>query len=146
MMLHYLQDGALPEDDKLSKQIVAESKQYDIVDGVLHFENSAFPNRWCIVVPEHMRSNVLDEAHAGCFAAHFAEKKVYDRLRRSVWWKGMKGDVRRHCRSCLICASRKGIHLRGFSRNPAPRSRMKTSRRCCRCSSKEREATRMSSK
>ena len=108
VMLHYLQDGTLPEDEKLAKRIVAESKQYDIIDDILHFENSAFPNRWCIVVPEHLRSEILQEAHAGCFAAHFAEKKVYDRLRRNVWWKGMKADVRRHCRSCLICASRKG--------------------------------------
>ena len=59
-------------------------------------------------MPGQLRPEVLQEAHAGCFAAHFAEKKVYDRLRRSVWWKGMKADVRRHCRSCLVCASRKG--------------------------------------
>ena len=107
-MFLYLQNGTLPEDEKLIKQIVAESKQYDVIDGILHFENRAFPSRWCIVVPEQLCSDVLQEAHAGCFAAHFAEKKVYDRLRRSVWWRGMKADVRRHCRSCLVCASRKG--------------------------------------
>ena len=93
---------------KSSKRMVAESKQYDVIDGVLHFENSHFPNRWCIVVPEQLRPEVLQEAHADCFAGHLAEKKVYDRLRRSIWWKGMKADVRRHCRSCLVCASRKG--------------------------------------
>ena len=60
--------------------MVSESKQYDIIDGVLHFENSTFPNRWCIVVPNQLRSDVLQEAHAGCLAAHFAENKVYDRL------------------------------------------------------------------
>lgn len=96
-MLRYLQDGTLPEDEKSAKRIVAESKQDDVIDGVLHFENSAFPNRWCLVVPLQLRSDLLHEAHAGCFAAHFAEKKVYDRLRRGVWWKGMKADVRRHC-------------------------------------------------
>ena len=105
-MFLYLQDGVLPEDEKLTKRIVAESKQYDVIDGVLHFENRAFPSRWCIVVPEQLRSDVLQEAHAGCFAAHFAEKKVYDR--RSVWWRGMKADVRRHWRGCLVCASHKG--------------------------------------
>ena len=104
-MLHDLQDGTLPEDDKLAKQIVADSKQYDIVGGVLHFENSIFPNSSCI---EQLHFEVLEEAHTGCFAAHFAEKKVYDRLHRSVWWKGMKADVRCHCSSCLTCASRKG--------------------------------------
>ena len=108
-MLHYLQDGTLPEDEKLAKWMVSESKQYDIIDGVLHFENSAFPNLWRIVVPDQLHSDVLQEAHAGCFAAHFAEKTVYDRLRQSIWWQGMKADVRRHCRSCLVCASRKGV-------------------------------------
>ena len=49
-MLHYLQDGTLPEDEKLAKRLVAESKQRDIIDGVLYFENSAFPSQWCIVV------------------------------------------------------------------------------------------------
>ena len=107
-MLRYLQESTLPDDEKSANRMVAESKQYDVIDGVLHFENSSFLTRWCIVVPEQLRSEVLQEAHAGCFAAHLAEKKVYDRLRRSVWWKGMKADVRRHCQSCLVCASRKG--------------------------------------
>ena len=93
---------------KSQQRIVAESNQYDIINGILHFENSSFPNHWCIDVSGQLRPEVLQEAHAGCFAAHFAEKKVYDRLRRSVWWRGMKADVRRHCRSCLVCASRKG--------------------------------------
>ena len=107
-MLYYLQDGALPQDEKSARQIVAESKQHDIIDSIYHFENSAFPGRWCIVVPERLCPDLLEEAHAGCFAAHFAEKKVYDRLRRAVWWKGMRADVRRFCRGCLVCASCKG--------------------------------------
>ena len=107
-MLYYLQDGALPEDEKSARRIVVESKQHDIIDGVLHFENSAFPGCWCIVVPEQLRPDLLEEAHAGCFAAHFAEK-VYDHLCQTVWWKGMmRADVRRFCRGCLVCASHKG--------------------------------------
>ena len=100
----YLEDGTLPDDKKLAKRIVIESQQYDIIDGVLHFENRSFPGRWCLVVPQPL---LMEEAHSGCFAAHLAERKVYDRLRRTVWWKGMRSDVRKWCRSCLICASRK---------------------------------------
>ena len=51
---------------------------------------------------------LLQEAHAGCFAGHFAFKKVYDHLRRCYWWKGMRADVHHFCRSCFVCASRKG--------------------------------------
>ena len=94
--------------DKSARRIVVETKQHDIIDGVLHFENIAFPGHWCIVVPEQLRPDLLEEAHAGCFAAHFAEK-VYDHLCQTVWWKGMmRADVRRFCRGCLVCASHKG--------------------------------------
>ena len=44
-MLHYLQEGTLPDSEKIAKQMVAESKQYDFINGVLHFENNSFSNR-----------------------------------------------------------------------------------------------------
>ena len=46
----------------------------------------------------------MDKAHGGHFADHLAEQKIYNRLRRYVWWKGMRANVRRHC---LVCVSRK---------------------------------------
>ena len=36
-------------------------------------------------------------------------KRVYNRLRRNYSWQGMRSDVRTHCRSCLTCATRKGV-------------------------------------
>ena len=33
---------------------------------------------------------------------------MYSTLRRQYWWKGMRSDVRHHCRSWLTCATRKG--------------------------------------
>ncbi len=83
-----------------------ESKQFEVVDGVLYHEKP--PDRWCIVTPKNLRSALLEEAHQGCFAGHLSGKKVYDRLRRFVWWRGMKNDVNSFCTACLICASRKG--------------------------------------
>ena len=29
-------------------------------------------------------------------------------FRQYYWWKGMRADVQRFCRGCLVCASRKG--------------------------------------
>jgi hypothetical protein len=94
-MLHYLRDSTpLPADEKTAELLLRVGSTTSMV--YFHFENSSFPNRCCIVVPQQLRPEVLQEAHAGCFVAHFAEK-AYDRLRRSVWWKGMKADVCRHC-------------------------------------------------
>ena len=107
-MITYLQDGTLPEDQNKSRRIVLESKQFEVVEGVLYHENSAFPGRWCLVVPEKFRVTLLEEAHRGHFAGHLAGKKTYDRLRRDYWWRGMKNEVISFCKACLVCASRKG--------------------------------------
>ena len=60
------------------------------------------------MVPTKLRSQLLTEAHAGCFSGHFSEKKVYDKIRRSYWWYGLRRDVRKFCRSCLSCVTRQG--------------------------------------
>ena len=102
-----IESGELPQDEKLAKKLVLEQNQYDIIDGILHHENPVNPGYWRIMVHKALQQNVL-EAHSGRFAGHFAERKIYDTLRKSYWWKGMRADVRRHCRSCLTCATRKG--------------------------------------
>ena len=107
-LVWYLKKGELPTEEEISERIVLESARYDLIDGVLHSENPSTPGRWCIVVPRDLRPSLLEEAHAGCYAGHFSEKKVYDRLRRYYWWKGMRSDVRRFCRGCLPCAAKKG--------------------------------------
>lgn len=47
-------------------------------------------------------------ARSSLWSGHLAEKKVYDRLRRYYWWKGIRSDVRRFCRGCLACVTKKG--------------------------------------
>ena len=103
----YLSEETLPKDDQACRRIIAESRYFDMVDGVLHHENPHFPGRWCVAVPLDMRQSLMEDAHSGLLAGHLAEKRVYDRLRRTYWWKGMCRDVRKHCRSCLARATRK---------------------------------------
>ena len=107
-MIAYLQDGTLPDEEKSSRRIILEGKQFDVVDGILYHENPTLPGRWCIVAPKKFRSTLLEEAHRGRFAGHLAGKKVYDRQRRHVWWRGMKNDAHAFCKACLVCASQKG--------------------------------------
>ena len=55
-----------------------------------------------------LRSHLLTEAHSGCFGGHFSEKKVYDKIQQSYWWYSLRRDVRKFCRSCLNCVTRRG--------------------------------------
>jgi hypothetical protein len=86
---NYLEHDILPSDEKLAKKLVLECGRYEVIRGVLYYEPDFSPGRLCVVVPESLRSTLLQEAHAGCFGGHFAFKKVYDRLRR----KGLRKDV-----------------------------------------------------
>lgn len=79
-----------------------------LFDGLLYHEDPTCPGRWCLVVPKELRKTLLEEAHAGIFAGHFSEKKVYHKIRRLYWWPGLRRDVRQYCRSCLNCVSRRG--------------------------------------
>ena len=102
MMLSYLTCGDLPDE---AQRVVVESKLFSVIEGVLHREDPLFPG---LVVPPTLRVALMKEAHQGRFARHLAQKKVYDRLRRYVWWRGMRTDIHDYCKSCLVCVSRKG--------------------------------------
>ena len=94
LMMSYLDSQELPDDEKRSKWIVLNSAHFELIDGVLHRENPHSPGRWCLVVPVEYRSTLLKEVHNGRYSGHLAEKRVYDTLRRSYWWPGIRADVR----------------------------------------------------
>ena len=80
----------------------------EVIDGVLQHDSAADQLQWCIAVPKELQQDLIAEAHASLFSGHLSERKVYDRLRRRFWWQGMRADVRRFCRGCLNCVSRRG--------------------------------------
>ncbi len=74
----------------------------------MQFENPTNAGQLCIVVPKSLQQELMEEAHCSCFGGYLSERKVYSRLRRYVWWRGLRKDIRKFCRGCLVCASRKG--------------------------------------
>ena len=108
LIFAYLETGTLPEDDSEARKVALNSDAFDLVDGVLYHEGATTPGRWCLAVPHDRRETLIHEAHDGRFSGHFAEKKIFELLRRQYWWPGMRAAVWRYCRSCLVCAARKG--------------------------------------
>ena len=107
-IFNYLENDVLPSEEKQARKLVLEGSNFEVIERVLYYDNPAFPGCWRIAVPKSLRPTLLKESHGGKFAGHFAERKIYATLRTKYWWKGMHSDVRRYCRSCLVCASRKG--------------------------------------
>ena len=80
-----LEGGKLPPDEKVAKELVLKQDQYDILDGILHHGNPANQGYWKIVVPKTLQEEVLKEANSGQFAGYFAERRVYNTLKKSYW-------------------------------------------------------------
>lgn len=108
LILEYLEKDILPDDDARAWKLVLEKSNFEIMDGVLYYLSPTLPDQWRLAVPASLRMTLMKEHHTGKFAGHFTERKMYATLSTRYWWQGMRADVRHFCRSCLVCASRKG--------------------------------------
>ena len=92
-IFEYLEKGVLPEDERQVRQLALERPRFSVIEGVLHYENPDLPGVTRIAVPSGLRQKLLQEAHAGCFAGHFAERKIYTSLRKQYWRDKMRADI-----------------------------------------------------
>ena len=60
-----------------------------------------------LIVPQSFVPSVLQELHNGPFAGHLGYFKTLCKVRARFYWPGLTKDVRRWCRECRQCASRK---------------------------------------
>ena len=108
-LMEYLEERKLPDDLQEAKVIMnLARKGYFVVDNVLYYEGSDVPNRRQLVVPRHLREQVMSEHHDTAYAGHFSVKKMTQRMNQYHYWNGMKGEVHKKCALCVTCASVKG--------------------------------------
>ena len=62
-----------------------------------------FKDRVCVPDDNDLRKVILEEAHSGYFAIHPGSTKMYQDLKMSFWWSGMKRDVSEFVTKCLVC-------------------------------------------
>ena len=55
------------------------------------------------MVPKSLRKKVIKVAHDSIFGGDLGIKKTKDRIRTTLYWPGMQGDVTSFCRSCDAC-------------------------------------------
>ena len=74
-------------------------------DGVLYYKD-----RVCVPDDNDLRKAILEEAHSGSFAIHLGSKKMYQDLKMSFWWSGMKRDISEFVTKCLVFQRVKAEH------------------------------------
>ena len=73
-------------------------------------ENGVFYYKDRVPDDNDLRKAILDEAHSGSFAIHPGSTKMYQDLKMSFWWSGMKRDVSEFVTKCLVCQRVKAEH------------------------------------
>ena len=74
-------------------------------DGVLYYKD-----RVCVPDDNDLMKAILEEAHSGSFAIHPSSTKMYQDLKMSFWWSGMKRDISEFVTKCLVCQRGKAEH------------------------------------
>ena len=101
---------AQKKDEKISAIIdqIGDGKETEFTVneyGVLYYKA-----RVCVPDDDELRKAILEEAHSGSFAIHPGSTKMYQDLKMSFWWSGMKRDVSEFVTKCLVCQRVKAEH------------------------------------
>ena len=67
--------------------------------------------RLCVSDDFEIKKNILTEVHRSRYAIHPGGVKMYQDLKRSFWWEGMKRDVSKFVAKCMTCQQVKAEHL-----------------------------------
>ncbi|XP_077248532.1 uncharacterized protein LOC143888109 [Tasmannia lanceolata] len=90
---------------KLKAEVDSKPKFSVGEDGCLFFKD-----RICVPAKEEIRRDILDEAHKSRYTIHPGNTKMYQDLKRNLWWSGMKRDIAEYVSKCLTCQKVKAEH------------------------------------
>ena len=101
---------AQKKDEKISaivKQIgVGKETEFEVKeDRSLYYKGMV-----CVPNDCELKKAILDEAHNGSFSIHPGSTKMYQDLKMSFWWSGMKRDVSEFVTKCWVCQRVKAEH------------------------------------
>ena len=60
-------------------------------------------DRVCVPNDDELKKSILEQAHSGDFSMHPGSTKMYQDLKTSYWWSGMKIDVSEFMIKCMVC-------------------------------------------
>ena len=69
----YLEEKKIPPNERQAKKLILECEKMEIIDGVLHHEDTADPSRWCIVVPQQFPLTQRGNKYVVVFMDYFTK-------------------------------------------------------------------------
>ena len=124
-LMCYLTDGTLPDEEAVAQRLMAQAPQFTVSEGTLYLLDTRQKDGLRVVVPDHLREDLLREYHGGKMAGHFSGPRLYKALAHRWWWQGMYSDCLRHAKSCPQCVVVGGtVRVRKPPLQPIPVDRL----------------------
>ena len=101
----FLKDGQLPADESIARKVALQAPLFALINDTLYFVDRKEPTRRRLVVPTHLKSQIMEECHGGKMGGHFSGSRLYNTLSKRWWWQGMYSDVLEFCKNCLQCTA-----------------------------------------
>ena len=67
-------------------------------------------DRLCVPDIDNLRKDILDEAHKSQLTVHPGGTKMYQDLKRNLWWEGMKREIAKYVSKCFTYQQVKADH------------------------------------
>ena len=101
---------AQKKDEKISAIVkqIGDQKEIDFL--VKEYGSLYYKDRVCVPNDSELKKVILEEAHNVSFSMHPGSTKMYQDLKVSYWWSGMKRDVSEFVTKCLVCQKVKAEH------------------------------------
>ncbi|KAN0022925.1 hypothetical protein ACTFIU_005666 [Dictyostelium citrinum] len=112
-MREYLDNGSLPEEPGIGREILLESEFYCVMDdylcrGTKHIQSSRKSKftGFQIVIPKTMIVMVLKMFHeCKLLGGHFGFIKTLNKIKERFYWRGMIKDIKHYTQQCNVCLS-----------------------------------------
>ncbi|GFW04709.1 retrovirus-related Pol polyprotein from transposon opus [Trichonephila clavipes] len=89
---------------------------YYEVDGYLfHRDKILGESIGQLVIPKCRRTEVLRLAHTSVFSSHMGPKKTLERIKYSLFWEGLRSNVKKFCESCKECQLTRSVRIKDRS-------------------------------
>ena len=111
-MYAYVQNGILPHDNSLARQVLHNHEQFVVMDGILFkLTNAVFGKTMDptlqIVIPEKWTQAVIEATHCSPLGGHLGSVRTYNAVRARYYWRNMFKDVHDFVGTCHTCLTTK---------------------------------------
>ncbi|KAH9291972.1 hypothetical protein KI387_042837 [Taxus chinensis] len=96
--------------DKDTQSLIQNIKQGSMTSNKFEWKGNAlwYKDRLYLSKDSKLKHKILAELHASPVGGHSGFLKTYHRIKRELFWEGLKGDVQKFVSECLVCQQNKG--------------------------------------